>query len=246
MSKVTLKPGDYVRTEGMTEEQYHSVVKEFVSAGARDKGDADFFKYDEGSYLGYDERNCELWNCGFQSTGFRNELTIAQILGAEKGEPPMTIEQLLAKANHHAAKAAKHERKRQALVEQADRMEEDAMKGELEKMHRVYMEGASGHDGGIKALYDAGYRLVATENDQPTKDMTNPKNWKAGDVVECVIGARLFTEGKEYALTAWPSTGKPFMRRSGNVSLIDDVGDDYFAPASCFRWLRRPSAQGEE
>lgn len=98
--------------------------------------------------------------------------------------PAPTIEQLLAKANRHAAKAEKHERKRAELVERANKLKDDEMKAELEEMHRVYISGAKSHCGGIKALYDAGYRLAAAEDSEPAEDMTDPVNWKAGDVVE--------------------------------------------------------------
>lgn len=287
MTKITLKPGDYVRTEGMTEEQYYAVAKAFMEAGAKSLEcpsrvrDYPLFGWALAA-VGY-ERG--LWHAA-NSVLFERELTIAQILGAEpdadgwiewhggecpveKGvlvdvryddgaerkaipaltskpmsygrtaedwntprcessiiayrihqpeqESPMTIEQLLTKANKHAAKAAKHEAKRKALVERA------------------------------RELLPEGWRL---ENSglvvQPAEDMADPANWKAGDVVECVSGKRWFTEGKEYKLTAWPSTGKAFMRRSGNVSIIDDMGDDYYAPASSFKWISRPSAQGGE
>lgn len=67
-----------------------------------------------------------------------------------------TIEQLLTKASKHAAKAAKHEQKRAALIEQAREM--------LPKGYELNVLGEV-----VKA--------------QPAEDMSDPNNWQVGDVV---------------------------------------------------------------
>lgn len=284
MTKITLKPGDYVRTEGMTEEQYHAVAKAFLEAGC-----------DQGEYSDWEEC-CRLdafgWANGTHGSpdslyhgsyaegrwGSR-ELTIDQILGTdsdadgwiewhggecpvEKGtlvdvryrggdvqkaipalkphdkggrvavywgheghgdgniiayrlhqpeqeDAPMTIEQLLAKANKHAAKAAKHEAKRQALIEQA---------------RELMPEGWRLEDSGL---------IV-----QPTEDMTDPGNWKAGDVVECVQDRISLTAGVQYKLRLTES-GIAY-GEDGDVRIIDDDGDEIHYDARNFKWISRP------
>lgn len=134
---------------------------------------------------------------------------------AQPEESPMTIEQLLAKANHHATKAAKHERKRDELIQQA---------------RELVPEGWE--------LKECG--LVK----QPEEDMTNPENWKAGDVVECVRQHPELTAGRDYQLLV-TYAGDAY-DGDGDVRVLDDGGDKTHYDASFFRWLRRPSAQGEE
>ena len=177
-----------------------------------------------------DGRGARLWQHG----GYISDIIAYRIHQPEQEEAPMTIEQLLAKASKHAAKAEKHEAKRQALVEQAERMKEDAVKEEIEKMHRIYIEGASGHQGGIKALYDAGYRMVAPDAEQPAEDMNDPANWKAGDVVEFRHQGRTgITKGKEY-----PIRGMGVANQF--VSLLDDDGDARTFTSGSFKWISRP------
>ncbi len=163
MSKVQLKPGDYVRTEGMTEEQLQAVAQAFIDAGCPEKRSVPSLEMAlRFSRFGWAEGGHGLLRGDGAILLVGRELTIEQVLGEQ--EPSSTIEQLLAKANRHASKAAKHERKRAELVERADKLKDDEMKAELEEMHRVYISGAKSHCGGIKALYDAGYRLTAVES----------------------------------------------------------------------------------
>jgi len=45
-------------------------------------------------------------------------------------------------------------------IRTAEQLAEEERKSQLELMHKIYMEGASEHKGGIAALYDAGYKLA--------------------------------------------------------------------------------------
>ena len=45
-------------------------------------------------------------------------------------------------------------------IKTAEQVAEDERKSQLEVMHKIYMEGASEHKGGLAALYDAGYKLA--------------------------------------------------------------------------------------
>lgn len=45
-------------------------------------------------------------------------------------------------------------------IKTAEQLAEEERKSQLELMHKIYMEGASEHKGGLAALYDAGYKLA--------------------------------------------------------------------------------------
>ena len=45
-------------------------------------------------------------------------------------------------------------------VRAPEQLAEEERKSQLEVMHKIYMEGASEHKGGLAALYDAGYKLA--------------------------------------------------------------------------------------
>lgn len=45
-------------------------------------------------------------------------------------------------------------------IKTAEQLADEERKSQLEFMHKIYMEGASEHKGGLAALYDAGYKLA--------------------------------------------------------------------------------------
>lgn len=45
-------------------------------------------------------------------------------------------------------------------IKTAEQLAEEERKSQLEVMHKIYMDGASEHKGGLAALYDAGYKLA--------------------------------------------------------------------------------------
>jgi len=105
---IRLKPGDYVSTEGMTEEQYHAVCKAFMEAGANK------CEYKSGYVRDHKDFNCVGWGDGNSSSVFdsrgifhfpewdeegyfkkKRKLTIDQILGSDniEGTKEMTLQE---------------------------------------------------------------------------------------------------------------------------------------------------------
>ena len=303
MTKITLRPGDYVRTKGMTEEQYHAVAKAFMEAGARDDGDVCFEKHkDDPSFLGWDERDWELWDCSLLPRGFLRELTIDQIIGTEpdadgwiewhggecpvsgdaivdaktrcgarlsqvecallawdhlgmagdiiayrihqpeQEETPMTIEQLLAKANKHAAKAARHESK--AAKHTARQLEYFARAAEMvPEGYELRLK-----DDGEVDVAEADNDVTWIKPEGPEEklnwiytgeDMTDPSNWRAGDVVECVSGYAGvgLSEGGRYSLR---EECRPYPTGPRASIEADDHGQKNGHDARYFRWISRP------
>lgn len=123
-----------------------------------------------------------------------------------KAEKQPTIEQLLAKANRHAAKAAKHDRKRAELVERA------------------------------KGMVPAGWKIEECQM-VVDEDMTDPVNWKAGDVVEARCHCEAYTKHQRYTVTA-------VIPDLGWVGIeMDDEGEYNGGRMEDFEWVSRP--QGE-
>ena len=109
-----------------------------------------------------DGRGARLWQHG----GYISDIIAYRTHQPEQEEAPMTIEQLLTKANRHAAKAAKHEAKRQALIEQARALLPEGW--ELEEGGSIFHE--------LKESLEQALEI----------EMQDPANWRAGDVVEVV------------------------------------------------------------
>lgn len=95
---IKLQPGDYVSTEGMTEEQYHAVCKAFIEAGARD-GESKKINYFHDRvclYLMYHPRVGVYWSSS--SRELKRELTIDQILGSDNTEGAKEMNMSVAEA----------------------------------------------------------------------------------------------------------------------------------------------------
>jgi hypothetical protein len=73
------------------------------------------------------------------------------------------------------------------------------------------------------------------------EDMSDPDNWRAGDIVECVQGSPRHTKGFHYEVTEW-DTGH-VVSNQGELSIIDNDGDDWWAPVDNFKWHSRPSKE---
>lgn len=154
-----------------------------------------------------------------------SDITAFRLHQPQQEDSPMTIEQLLAKANRHAAKAAKHERK--AAEHEAKRV--DAVESARQLMPGYTIE--------ISAKWE---RDLPEEH---TEDMADPANWKAGDVVECITasigfgGRESFVMGNKYTVS----------RNYGDGAFLDLAADEYGEAnelaAKNFRWVSRP--QGE-
>lgn len=214
-TKTQLRPGDYVSTEGMTEEQYHAVAKAFMEAGAKPYGlDGkrkrwNYVAWDsEGDFIGTNG------NCG----ECKRKLTIEQVLGEEDkpqkirdvflGDGPLqgrdsfrhppgwtslcadeeqpTIQSLLKKADKHARKAQKHEARRQEAIEQARAM----LPGGWELTETGVDDG---HQSDINSILETiseetGFsRSFLTGHGRHTGgDLNDPANWREGDVLTVV------------------------------------------------------------
>lgn len=82
---IKLQPGDYVSTEGMTEEVYETVCAKFIQAGAKRIGSVCGLPVT--NYVIWDMKDERLWtggNLGLYKTS--RELTIDQILGSDNTE----------------------------------------------------------------------------------------------------------------------------------------------------------------
>lgn len=168
MSKVTLRKGDYVSTEGMTEDLYHAVAKAFMEAGA---DGAHFSRFMAGvvvnawRYIGAPTYG------DFRITGNNNphggrHLTIEQVLGANdpRDEPieytPDPISLL---------KAARQAR------DEAEAAYQDAMAA----VRASLGDGFTLDDNGAQAC--------------AIRDLP-PEEWKEGDLVECVTDAHNYVK----------------------------------------------------
>jgi hypothetical protein len=76
---------------------------------------------------------------------------------------------------------------------------------------------------------------------EPVEDMTDPANWKAGDVVECIKSRAALTKGRAYTLT--PTMSGKAHDGDGDVRVRDDDGARIHYSSTHFRWVSRP--QGE-
>lgn len=210
--RVTLQPGDYISTEGMTEEQYHAVARAFMAAGADgSKGDFYHLKHDA-SYLGWDKRDDELWDCGYKSLGFTGRhLTIDQVLNATNATPQpkettMTTDPI-------------------TTLKQARQARDEAEKAYQEALEAV--RHAMGDE----------FHLTDVGTDGPLvkgEDMSDPANWREGDVVECINDEPRYCHvGGLYIVS----------RGAEHQSLsikADDDGDPGTPPLSSFRFHHRP------
>lgn len=213
-SHITLRPGDYVSTKGMSEAEYHAVAEAFITAGAG-RGEYPETLYAEDD-MGDD------WACGWLSEddGFwhgiyrcfeGHQLTIAQVLGtAHKEEKPMTAFDTLIEA------ARKRNEAREALQE-------------AEGVFQLALDAANAELG-------EGFEILERESQpHPVEDMSNPANWRKGDVVECISGdCSYITLGNAYLL-------KSSVDENGYVWIKNDDGDGAEYDARCFLFHHRPA-----
>ena len=89
-NRITLQPGDYIATEGLSEDDYHAVAEAFMAAGATNAG---IDLSDVGDLLGWDVRDNELYH-GSDDSYYKQEvftgrqLTLSQILSATNAGKP--------------------------------------------------------------------------------------------------------------------------------------------------------------
>ena len=204
-NQVTLQPGDYIATEGLTVADYHAVAAAFHTAGAIQFGDSD--KRIDYSFVG--------WHNGkFQGLGGQLE--------PRDGDRQLTLSQILSATN--AGNNTTEPKTEAAPMHLADQLEAALMA----------LDNAQSEVDRLQAEYRAAYPKIHGEV-VLSEDMSDPSNWRAGDVVECVNHGGLIgsTEGREYTLEIDPNDGE--------LSYRDDDGDwCNLNPRSAYRFVRRP------
>lgn len=196
MSKIQLKPGDYVATKGMTDEQYHAVAGAFIESGAQHG------EYPEPEYIYAD------WQIG--ETGWSFGVMGGQLwhgLADDFGGRQLTIEQVLGAGEPEADAIT-------ALYEARD-----AYHDALARVRRELGDG---------------YTLVENAPVDLPNDMSDPANWQAGDVLECVNSPYSWiTDGRLYTMAGKVCAGLP--------KVIDDDGDEMSLSPRFFRFNHRPT-----
>jgi len=215
---VTLRPGDYIATADLSEDDYHSVAKAFMDAGAK-SGEypcGNFFMLPHfGWPNGSTCHGCSLYHSSGsgESMGFfTRQLTLSQILGATNAGGSAEPEEPTTEQQH---------------------MPQQHLADQLEAA-LASLEQAQSEVGRLQAEYRAAYPKIHGEV-VLSDDMSDPSNWRAGDIVECVNHGGLFgaTEGCKYLLEIDPNDGE--------LSYRDDDGDwCNLEPVSAFRFVRRP------
>lgn len=173
---ITLRPGDYVSTKGMTEDEYHAVAQAFMAAGAEeneydkdDKLDSDtwrLFGWEEDVGLSY-------WDNAGTFADDNRQLTLSQILNATNAGNSTHAETTTEATPMHLT----------------DRLE--AARITLEAAQAEYDALLEEH----KAAYPKLHGLIV-QVDIP------PEEWRAGDVVECIDDSQFYiTKGSEYKVT---------------------------------------------
>lgn len=113
-----------------------------------------------------------------------------------------------------------------------DRIREiDREQDKAEAVHKAATEARDAERADLVAKLKAeGLALVQAQQE----DMSNPANWKAGDMVECLCTTEEpeFTAGKLYEIDYMESNW---------CNVIDDVGDENALHPSFFKWHSRPS-----
>ncbi len=224
MSKAEIRKGDYVSLEGISKDQYHAVEKAFMEAGADSGEEYGEFGYENWKFLGWGECGA-LDHHDYHELFSGRHLTIEQVLGEEEDETA-TIQSLLKKAEKHARKAQKHEAKRQEAIEQARALlpdgweltpsiDQDVRIGYTPLSELDYCEfnvGVFGADG---------------------EDLTDPANWREGDVVECVRGNGGVTVGRKYTISSFDEDGDPSIKENDH-----GCKDNHYADV--FKFHHRP------
>ncbi len=176
-SAVTLQPGDYIATEGLSEDDYHAVAEAFMAAGAG-KGeypsDGQFYPY-----FGWREKIDNLYH-GYNGSGWgERQLTLSQILSATNAgcgaEPETTAEPT----------AEEQPMPQQHLADQL----EAAL---------VALEHAQSEVDRLQSEYRAAYPKIHGE--VAIKNHVSLEKWVAGDIVVSAISDYGFTAGKTYRL----------------------------------------------
>lgn len=248
--RVALRPGDYVSTEGMTEEQYHAVAEAFMAAGAKE-GEYPEWRFARNGYIhgfGWDLSG-ELYHHDFEKgRGYWAEhgdacrrLTIGQVLNATNANPSTSeaVECLDGSDDHtpsvigtlHAAKRQLDEaRDAEAVAEAVMQEAMDAVRAELGD---GFVLSEAAQCTGLADHVHPGGSAGATTAPDP-RDLP-PEEWREGDVLEAAPGI-LRTDmhyGGEYEFLGFDEAGDALVK-------ADDVGHANWAPPRFLRFRHRP------
>lgn len=117
----------------------------------------------------------------------------------------------------------------------------------LLKLAKEYAEEAAESQRKSEELYDKADKMYkelrGSAGEQVVEeDMTDPKNWRAGDIVEFQGGSIHMTTGGHYHLREYKHGAA--VDDCGDVKVIDDEGDvRVMFSAYDFKWLSRPSKE---
>jgi len=216
-NQVTLQPGDYIATEGLTVADYHAVAAAFHTAGAIQFGDSD--KRIDYSFVG--------WHNGkFQGLGGQLE--------PRDGDRQLTLSQILNATNAGgSAEPEEPTTEQQPMPQQhlADQLEAALMA----------LEHAQSEVDRLQAEYRAAYPKIHGEV-VLSEDMTDPANWRAGDVVECIDSDFKWVRESGVSLGQEVTLDEDIDRselEQGGVAVIAR-GYKYHMEHQAFRFVRRP------
>ena len=88
---------------------------------------------------------------------------------------------------------------------------------------------------------------VKTSPTQPQEDMSNPFNWRVGDLIECV-NTDVHCNGRPRPAWEEGTIGNIYqlqadgIDRDEDVDIVDDDGEQGCPSYKCFKWHSRPSA----
>jgi len=205
-SAVTLQPGDYIATEGLSEDDYHTVARAFMAAGAdENEYDKDDIMPDRWDLFGWNgDDGLAHWDSPNSFEGSPRQLTLTQILSATNAGNNTTEPKTEAAPMHLA----------------------DQLEAALSALEKAQSEVDR-----LQAEYRVAYPKIHGEV-VPSEDMSDPSNWRAGDVVKAIGYGADITMGREYTITGFDSDEDPV--------IVDDSGDEEPRYPDNFRFVRRP------
>ena len=170
---ITLKPGDYVLTAGMDEDEYHAVAAAFMAAGCSKGEYPEWEDYTKGGYL-----DSFGW---LKHEGLYHGDTIKSDKGKLSGGRKLTIQQVLSATNSGVTP------QQETTMHPTDKLA--AARKALEAAQHEYDAALAEHRAAYPWLHN---------DDKPLRDLP-PEEWQVGDLVECVDAvSHLYTKGELY------------------------------------------------
>lgn len=236
---IELKPGDCVITDGITEREYNAIAKAFEKSGCTGEPAPWDFCSPTMKVFGWSTWfNTFGWSSNDDCKSFTGrQLTPAQILATPQWVPEVggRVEVKLSGDHWEPCEIAFVGSRLAVFVTDADgeqvlpftasrfrplRTEEDRAVEEM-------MQDA----GLMRVQAERAYRASYRKQPQPAEDMSDPANWRAGDVLSSKIKRTDITCGKEYEAVDI---------NDDTVHIYDDVGDYRHRDVKDFRFVHRP------